>query len=74
MSAQHTPQEGDRVTCFAGCIDRGIGNGETGTLTGFARLSAYHPREAMVRFDDGRSGWFWVRDLTAARTMAEALA
>lgn len=56
--------EGTKVRCNAASIDRRIGKGEQGTVGGFARLSSYHPREAMVHFPDGRSDWFWVRDLT----------
>lgn len=54
----------DRVTCNEGDIDAKRFKGETGTVDGFARLSAYHAREAYVRFADGKSGWFWERDLT----------
>lgn len=56
-------EEGTTVRCAARSIDLQIGEGEIGVVSGFARLSSYHPREAMVRFSNGRSDWFWVRDL-----------
>ena len=58
--------EGSKVRCKAASIDRRIGDGETGTIGGFARFSPYHAREAMVHFSDGRSDWFWLRDLEGA--------
>lgn len=56
-------QEGDTVRCLYGDIDTKQGAGETGVITGFARFSSYHPREAMVRLNDGRSRWFWLSSL-----------
>lgn len=54
----------DTVKCSADCIDTpSYGNGLVGKVTGFARFSSYHSREAMVQFEDGRSHWFWERDL-----------
>ncbi len=58
--------EGDKVRLIENAIDAPVGDGETGVITGFARLSAYHPREAMVRLESGKSGWFWLRALEAA--------
>lgn len=58
-------EHGARVQCFRGSIDERAHNGSTGIVTGFARFSSYHAREAIVRFDDGKSEWFWVRDLKA---------
>ncbi len=54
---------GDKVLCLGASIDKQIGLEKVGTVGGFARLSSYHPREAMVRFDDGIADWFWCRDL-----------
>jgi hypothetical protein len=62
----------DKVICHAGDIDAGRFAGLTGTVDGFARLSAYHAREAYVRFADGKSGWFWERDLTVVEDEAPA--
>lgn len=56
-------QYGDRVKCLAGDIDRNAHAGAVGTITGFARLSSYHPREASVRFGDGSAAYFWLRDI-----------
>ena len=58
-------KEGDTVRCTSGSIDKGAGKGAIGRVTGFARLSAYHAREAFIQFDDQpeNNGWFWVRDL-----------
>lgn len=58
-------QENASVLCAQGDIDRNKHKGETGTVTGFARFSRYHGREAMVRFQSGETAWFWVNDLTA---------
>jgi len=58
--------EGDEVCCNAASIDRKIGEGMSAMVTGFARFSSYHPREAMVRFENGDSDWFWLRDLVPA--------
>lgn len=64
---------GDTVTCSEASIDTpGFGKGLVGKVTGFARLSSYHSREAMVRFGDGNSEWFWERDLLPSE--AEAVA
>lgn len=67
-NATKTIQEGDMVRCLAGDIDKQRGAGTTGRVTGFARLSSYHAREAFVSFADSPqdSGWFWVRDLEVA--------
>jgi hypothetical protein len=56
-------RSGERVVCREASIDRKLHKGSTGVVTGFARFSSYHAREAMVRFDDGSSEWFWLRDL-----------
>lgn len=56
-------EAGTQVICKAPSIDRKLGEGERGIVTGFARLSSYHAREAMVRLANGQSEWFWVRDL-----------
>lgn len=54
----------DTVKCNDTSIDNpSFGKGLIGKVTGFARFSSYHPREAMVRFEDGKSEWFWERDL-----------
>ena len=50
----------DHVTCLTDSIDKPFGKGLTGVVTGFARLSSYHSREVCVKFEDGRSAWFWV--------------
>lgn len=59
-------EEGSKVKCLAGNIDRGLGAGEVGYVTGFARFSSYHPREVWVSDNpDGLPpraawcGWFW---------------
>lgn len=52
-----------QVRCRDASIDRRIGKDMIGTVTGFARLSSYHGREALVRLADGRSDWFWLSDL-----------
>lgn len=54
---------GDRVVCLRGDIDRQRHVNEIGVISGFARLSTYHPREASVRFEDGSAAYFWLRDL-----------
>lgn len=65
-------KEGDKVVCVRGNIDRGAGAGEVGYVTGFARLSQYHPREVFVSPNHPESGerssatwggWFWERDV-----------
>lgn len=58
-----TLSEGDQVKCLTGDIDRLRHIGEVGTISGFARFSSYHPREASVTFADGSAAWFWLRDL-----------
>lgn len=50
---------GDLVVCLANSIDRPFGKGVTGRISGFARLSSYHPREVWV---DG-VGWLWECDV-----------
>lgn len=63
--------EGDIVTCNEASIDnRNFGEGLVGKVTGFATFSSYHPREAMVRFEDGKSEWFWERSLTVVEPAA----
>lgn len=60
MNVQKNPlAHGDIVVCRENCIDRAMGKGLTGRVTGFARLSAYHPREVMVE----GIGWLWDRDV-----------
>ena len=59
-------QVGDKVTTFAGSIDRNQHKGAIGVVQGFARLSSYHPREVFVAFDDGRGGWFWEHSVRPA--------
>lgn len=54
---------GDTVQCRNGDIDNRKHAGENGKITGFARFSVYHQREAMVKFADGTSAWFWLNDL-----------
>jgi len=66
-----TPQVGDKVRCVRGSIDARLGAGEVGYVTGFARLSSYHPREVYVSNVDGTPsapwcGWFWLSDAEAA--------
>lgn len=61
-------QEGDKVLCKRGNIDKNLGAGLVGTVMGFARFSHHHPREAFVRFGDASdyhpaSGWFWLCDV-----------
>lgn len=71
MTSQETRQDGsrvelksgDKVRCLAGSIDKGVGKGAIGIVSGFARLSAYHPREVSVLFSDVKSGWFWLADV-----------
>lgn len=55
---------GSKVICNANAIDKQTGKGSTGTVTGFARLSSYHPREVMVKLSETESRWFWERDVT----------
>ena len=58
----------DTVRCRAGNIDRNLGRGEVGRVTGFARLSAYHPREVFVSSSPPAAwnGWFWELDVEPA--------
>ncbi len=63
--------EGDKVKCKRGSIDRNIGEGEVGYVTGFARFSSYHGREVCVQsapshVDSKWSGWFWLSDVEPA--------
>lgn len=66
--------EGDKVICKRGNIDKNVGEGLSGTVGGFARLSSYHAREAFVSFGETRldphpaNGWFWLSDLAPANT------
>lgn len=55
--------EGTKVHCIHASIDREIGKSATGEITGFARFSSYHAREAMVKLDSGESAWFWCSSL-----------
>lgn len=64
--------EGSRVLCTQGDIDKSQNEGRTGVVSGFARFSSYHPREALVRFDDGTSGWFWLSTLEIAQCQPSA--
>jgi hypothetical protein len=59
-------QHGDRVVCLEASIDARARKGSEGIVAGFARLSSHHAREAMVKFGDGSSAWFWTRDLSPA--------
>lgn len=67
-------KEGDKVVCTNGNIASGAGKGEIGYVTGFARLSPYHPREVWVshvpQYDGTKQpswcGWFWERDVKQA--------
>ena len=59
-------QHGDRVMCLEASIDRQAHKGDEGIITGFARFSSHHAREAMVKFSDGSSAWFWARHLSPA--------
>lgn len=65
MAKECELQHGDTVRCLAGSIDKNVGKGAVGRVTGFSRLSSYHQREAFVTFEDrpADSGWFWVGDL-----------
>jgi hypothetical protein len=63
-------QEGDKVLCKRGSIDKNRGEGKAGYVTGFARFSSYHGREVYVsshpdnRWDqDDWCGWFWLCDV-----------
>jgi len=68
MTPSESIQAGNTVRCLANSIDKQVGKDAVGRVTGFARFSSYHPREAFVTFDEkpADSGWFWVRDLAAA--------
>ena len=63
--------EGDRVLCKRGNIDKDRGAGRVGIAEGFARFSKYHGREVFVRFGtqtwgdgaDPDDGWFWLNDV-----------
>ena len=65
---QTTINEGDRVRCLQGSIDKNIGAGLVGVVEGFARFSSYHGREVLIRFGpkawEGEphpaDGWFWL--------------
>lgn len=65
-------QEGDRVLCKRGNISKNEGAGLVGTVHGFARFSAYHGREVMVKFGADpldmhpADGWFWLSDVEPA--------
>lgn len=65
-------QEGDKVRCKRGNIDKNAGAGLVGTVGGFARFSSYHGREVMVRFGATKfdphpaNGWFWLSDVERA--------
>ena len=69
-------QEGDKVLCKRGNIDKNAGAGLVGIIEGFARFSAHHGREAFVRFGprawEGApheaDGWFWLSDLDPVAT------
>ena len=63
--------EGAKVRCKRGSIDRDVGAGEVGYVTGFARFSSYHGREVCVQsapshVDSKWSGWFWLSDVELA--------
>lgn len=60
-------EEGDVVRCVHGSIDRNLGAGETGRVSGFARLSKYHAREIYITFapDHQHGAWFWEHDIEA---------
>lgn len=67
-TAMQTIREGDKVRCKRGSIDRDVGAGEVGYVTGFARFSKYHGREVRVQsapshIDSKWSGWFWLSDV-----------
>lgn len=51
------------VRCRTGSIDRNKHKGRIGEVSGFARLSHHHAREASVTFADGAAAWFWESDL-----------
>jgi hypothetical protein len=60
--------EGAKVRCKRGSIDRDVGAGEVGYVTGFARFSSYHAREVCVQSHPSHinskwSGWFWLSDV-----------
>jgi hypothetical protein len=66
--ATQTISEGDKVRCKRGDIDRNVGAGEVGYVTGFARFSQYHGREVAVQshpchVDSKWFGWFWISDV-----------
>lgn len=54
---------GDLVICNESSIDQArtgfSGKGEEGIIIGFARFSSYHPPEVSIRFEDGKTAWFW---------------
>lgn len=63
-------QEGDKVRCKRPSIDKQLGEGKVGYVTGFARFSSYHGREVYVSShpDDRYNqedwcGWFWLIDV-----------
>jgi hypothetical protein len=59
-----TLEIGDTVKCLSGDIDRRRNEGAIGRVTGFARLSHYHPREVAVSDAAGNAlGWFWVSNV-----------
>jgi hypothetical protein len=59
-------KEGDKVRCLKGDIDHNKHKGKTGVINGFARFSAYHSREAHVKFTDGSSAYFWIYNVELA--------
>lgn len=65
-------QEGDRVECLRGNIEKNAGAGLVGVVTSFARFSPYHGREAHVIFGKDAwdphpaNGWFWLCDVKKA--------
>ncbi len=63
MALEYDLKPGDKVVCLYGSIDRNKHKGETGVVSDFARFSAYHSREASVKFEDGSCEWFWVSSL-----------
>lgn len=72
MTSQSVVQEGDKVRCKRGNIDKNLGAGLVGTAGGFARFSSHHGREVMVRFgatafdQHPANGWFWLSDVERA--------
>lgn len=71
-----TIREGDKVRCKRGNIDKNLGEGEVGYVTGFARFSSYHGREVFVSDMPDRPsyppkpwcGWFWLCDVEPANS------